>query len=128
MVKLGHTKRGFVLLPRRWVAVALPVNSYFALSLILNEWVTNTVKYAAPPADHAIAVNVSVKPQAGHVLVEYFDNGRVPAPALADGPTAPEAAGLGTQIIALLSQQLGATLTTPPGQPYHYHLRIPPGA
>ena len=49
-------------------AVELSVNSYFVLSLILNEWVTNTVKYAEPPADHAIEVNVSVKPQAQHVL------------------------------------------------------------
>jgi len=106
-------------------AVHLSVDHYFALSLILNEWVTNTVKYAAPPAEHAIEVNVSVKPEAQAVLVEYFDNGRVPAGAPAPGPDAPEAAGLGTQIITLLSQQLGATLTTRPGQPYHYQLRIP---
>ena len=109
-------------------AVDLSVNSYFALSLILNEWVTNTVKYADPPADHAIEVNVSVKPQARDMLVEYFDNGRVPVAAAAFGPDAPDASGLGTQIITLLSQQLGATLTTLPGQPYHYQLRIPHGA
>ena len=107
-------------------AVDLPVNSYFALSLILNEWVTNTIKYAEPPADHAIEVNVSVKPQGPDVLVEYFDNGRR-VPAATPVPEA-EAAGLGTQIIALLSQQLGAELTTRPGQPYHYELRIPHGA
>lgn len=107
-------------------AVHLPANSYVALSLILNEWVTNTVKYAEPPADHAIEVNVSVKPQgAGGVLVEYFDNGRVPAAAPVPDP---ETSGLGTQIITLLSQQLGAELTTRPGQPYHYQLRIPHGA
>ena len=107
-------------------AVDLPVNSYFALSLLLNEWVTNTIKYAEPPADHAIEVNVSVKPQGPDVLVEYFDNGRR-VPAATPVPEA-EAAGLGTQIIALLSQQLGAELTTRPSQPYHYELRIPHGA
>ena len=106
-------------------AVELPVNSYFALSLILNEWVTNTFKYAEPPADHAIEVNVSVKPQGQGVLVEYFDNGRLPAAAPVPEV---EATGLGTQIVTLLSQQLGAALTTFPGQPYHYQLRIPHGA
>lgn len=104
-------------------AVQLPASSYFALSLVLNEWVTNTVKYAVPPADHAIEVNVAVRQEAQAVLVEYFDNGRVPAAA-----PGPDDAGLGTQIIGLLSQQLGATLTTPPGRPYHYQLRIPPDA
>ena len=103
-------------------AVHLPASSYFALSLILNEWVTNSVEYADPPADHAIEVDVSVRQEAHDVLVEYFDNDRVPAAAPAPGPEAP---GLGTQIIALLSQQLGAALTTRPGQPYHYQLRIP---
>ena len=106
-------------------AVHLSVDHYFALSLILNEWVTNTVKYAEPPAEHAIEVNVSMKQQGQEVLVEYFDNGRVPA---ATPVPEAEAAGLGTQIIALLSQQLGAELTTRPGQPYHYELRIPHGA
>ena len=103
----------------------LSVNSYFALSLILNEWVTNSIKYADPPADHAIEVNVAVRQRAQDVLVEYFDNGRVPAAAAVPGP---EASGLGTQIVTLLSQQLGAALTTLPGQPYHYQLRIPHGA
>jgi len=106
----------------------LSVNSYFALSLILNEWVTNSIKYADPPADHAIEVNVAVRQRAQDVLVEYSDNGRVPASAPVPGPDAPDASGLGTQIITLLSQQLGAVLTTRPGQPYHYELRIPHGA
>ena len=66
-----------------------------------------------------------MKPQGPDVLVEYFDNGRVPA---ATPVPEAEAADLGTQIVALLSQQLGATLTTRPGQPYHYELRIPHGA
>jgi two-component sensor histidine kinase len=102
----------------------LSVNSYFALSLILNEWVTNSIKYAHPP-DHVIEVNVTVKQRPHDVLIEYFDNGRPPAAAPAPGP---DASGLGTQIITLLSQQLGATLTTRPGTRYHYQLCIPNGA
>ena len=102
----------------------LSVNSYFALSLILNEWVTNSIKYANPP-EQIIEVNVTVKQRPSDVLVEYFDNGRVPTAAPVAGP---DASGLGTQIITLLSQQLGATLTTLPGAPYHYQLCIPNGA
>ena len=61
-------------------------------------------------------MNVTVKNRADEVCIAYYDNG-------AGHPAG--AAGLGTQIITLLSRQLGATLTTAPGQPYHYELCIP---
>lgn len=106
--------------------VQLSVNSYFALSLILNECITNSVKYAQVPPRQALEVNVTVKPRPDGICVEYYDNGCPPeAPPPAAGP---DGSGLGTQIISLLSQQLRATLSHPPGVPYHYQLLIPPGA
>ena len=97
----------------------LPPESYLPLSLILNEWVTNSIKYAAPAAP-LLELRVRVHERAGEACLEYHDNGVPPATGAAAA-----AEGLGTRIIALLSRQLGATLSTPPGQPYHYTLCIP---
>ena len=96
----------------------LPANGYLPLSLILNEWVTNTIKYAAVEGPF-IEVRLDVKNGPDEVCINYADNGRAPA--------APAEPGLGTQIIGLLTRQLGATLRTAPGQPYHYQLCIPHG-
>ncbi|MDO7876798.1 sensor histidine kinase [Hymenobacter sp. ASUV-10] len=96
----------------------LPTNNYFALSLILNEWVTNSIKYAGT-ADGLLEVSVRVKNKPGQVCIEYFDNG--PAATLA----AHGSSGLGSQIITLLSRQLGATLHTSPTNAYQYELCIP---
>lgn len=105
----------------------LPVNSYLALSLILNEWVTNSIKYAAPDGD-VLEINVGVRTLPGEVCLIYSDNGLADeAPALTrpGRPVAAVSSGLGTQIITLLSRQLGATLRTVDGHPYHYEMRIP---
>ncbi|WP_035564435.1 sensor histidine kinase [Hymenobacter sp. IS2118] len=98
----------------------LPAGSHLALSLILNEWVTNSVKYA-DPADHLLEISVRLRHEAGATCLTYFDNGRLAA------GTPPPPAGLGTQIITLLTRQLGATVHTPAGQPYHYDLCLPDG-
>ncbi len=99
-------------------ALPLPASSYLALSLILNEWVTNSIKYAAPGGP-VLEISVRVRHEAGTACLTYADNGQPPA--------AGRPPGLGTQLIALLTRQLGATLRTPPGQPYHYDLCIPYG-
>lgn len=98
----------------------LPTNNYFALSLILNEWVTNSIKYAGS-AEGLLEVSVTVRNRPGEVGIEYFDNGPV-----GNSPSNPaDSSGLGSQIISLLSRQLGATLNTRPNNPYHYELCIP---
>jgi two-component sensor histidine kinase len=94
----------------------LPERAYLPLSLILNEWVTNSIKYAEPTAG-PLEISVIVRRQPATVCIQYHDNG-----ARATGTHAP---GLGTQIIRLLTRQLGATAVPTPGQPYHYELCIP---
>lgn len=98
----------------------LSPSSYLALSLILNEWVTNSIKYAAT-TENLLEISVYVRHEAGTACLTYADNGCPPAGA------AQPPAGLGTQIITLLTRELEATLRTPPGQPYHYDLCIPDG-
>ncbi len=103
----------------------LPTDSHFPLSLILNELVTNSIKYA-DTAGQALEINVSVARRPHDTCIAYADNGR-PAAANPPPPFRPEheLGGLGTQIIVLLARQLNATLTTRPEQPFHYELCIP---
>ena len=101
------------------VPLHLAPGAYLPLSLILNEWVTNSVKYAAT-GPQSLEISVRVHETAGQTCLDYADNG---APPPAHQP--PPAAGLGTQIITLLTRQLKGTLTTPAGQPYRYTLCLP---
>ncbi len=105
------------------VPIAIPVNSCFALSLVLNEWVTNSIKYAATPSN-LIEIKVGITARPDDVCIEYSDSG---SPELAHKPVG-GSHGLGSQIVALLSRQMGAALSTIGNNPYHYHLCIPHGA
>jgi two-component sensor histidine kinase len=96
---------------------ALPAPLRLPVSLIINEWVTNSVKYARP-AGPALEISLCIRQEAGTVWVDYADNGPVPA-----GPV--PAPGMGLQIVRLLSRQVNATLTTPPASPYRYQLSVP---
>jgi two-component sensor histidine kinase len=98
------------------MSLKLDPNQYLPLSLILNEWVTNSIKYAIP-REPVLEIIVSLRHEPGRTCLTYADNGLPPAA----GTPAP-AAGLGSQLIALLTRQLGATLHTPPGQPYFFEL------
>ncbi len=97
-------------------AVSLPVNSYLPLSLVLNEWVTNSIKYAQP-AGQTLEITVSVTDTDDAVRLAYTDNGRVPRTL--------SPSGLGLQIVGLLTRQMNATLTTLAESPYHYQLSLP---
>jgi two-component sensor histidine kinase len=99
--------------------ISIPVNSYFALSLILNEWVTNSIKYAHTETN-LLELNISIKNLENDVCIEYHDNGTVK-------PNESVTAGLGTQIIQLLTRQMSARLTTRNGNPYHYLICISHG-
>ncbi len=103
--------------------ISIPVNSYFALSLVLNEWVTNSIKYATTPSN-LIEIKVDITNRPAEVCIEYSDNGI----AQADKQAMKADSGLGSQIVSLLSRQMNAALSTVDNNPYHYQLCIPHGA
>jgi two-component sensor histidine kinase len=74
----------------------------FPLGLLLNELVTNTIKYATP-VDNILAVYVTIKSDGNTVNVQYRDSGR---------PVKKQQikAGLGMNIISLLTAQLNGEL------------------
>ena len=98
--------------------IAINDDNYLELALILNEWVTNSIKYAARSSNNAIEIEVDVKQLSRQTCITYHDSGVAKA-------ISPGAPGLGTQIISLLTQQMGAELTTLNHHPYHYQLCIP---
>ncbi|RZK58273.1 MAG: sensor histidine kinase, partial [Hymenobacter sp.] len=61
----------------------LPPGSYLALSLILNEWVTNSIKYANT-GEHLLEITVQVRHEGPLTCLDYADNGAPPP-----GPAAP---------------------------------------
>ncbi len=97
-------------------AVPLAPEAYLPLSLILNEWVTNSIKYAAPAGPN-LEIRVTVHARAHQIYLTYADNGLAPEPSAAHRPP-----GLGLEIIDLLRRQLDATLRTDPHHPYQYEL------
>ena len=99
--------------------VSLPLNTCFALSLILNEWITNSIKYAVVGGD-VLNMTLSIASIGAEVCIIYMDDGSVTEGAA-------QLAGLGTEIIRLLTAQIKGRLTTTGGHPYHYNLCIPNG-
>lgn len=105
--------------------VKLATNHYFALSLILNEWVTNSVKYAAVDGD-VLEINVNIHDDAKQVCIEYWDNGQASPKHDASKPATPKS-GLGSQIVKLLTRQMSATMMTLNDNPFHYQICVPHG-
>lgn len=95
--------------------ITVPHNYYFSIGLILNEWITNSVKYANTSTP--LVLNIKMLQQGNSIDIEYFDNGKV-------NTNDHKANGLGKEIILLLSQQMKGKLTYPPNNPYHYFLTI----
>jgi two-component sensor histidine kinase len=98
--------------------VDLPDNKYLPFSLVLNEWLTNSIKYADTQG-RALEIHISVKPENSLIRVSYHDNGMQPRQQ--------GAPHLGTEIIQMLTRQMKGELETAAGKPYHYILRIPYG-
>lgn len=97
--------------------VSLPAQSLLAVSLILNEWITNAIKHSMTDENGILKINIRIYKTDREICIEFKDNGtRYPTNA---------ASGLGTQIVNLLCKQLSATLSLSNEQPYHYKLSLP---
>ena len=84
------------------------------LGLILNEWITNSIKYARVDFDH-VSVHISVKQAPDLITVEYFDSGQ---PVSCDEIEK----GLGLTIVNLLKTQLKGEIQQQAGNCFHYRL------
>ncbi len=90
----------------------------FPLGLILNEWITNSVKYAYP-SNSMLELFLSIKKNDTHITISYHDSGKPIEASEAGKP------GLGLNIITLLCSQMEAVLDRNKNNYFNYTLTIP---
>ncbi len=95
------------------------------IGLLVNELVTNAIKYAYPEASHPQGGEIRVRTErdGDRLLLTVRDDG-IGLPAGFD--IARTSRSLGMRVVSNLSRQLGATLDTPrDGAGAHFHLAVP---
>ena len=83
--------------------VELPTDRASAFAILMNEFVTNSLKHAFPGGRKG-EVSIAVNERDGRILARFADDG-------AGIPIAERVEGLGTRLIQALASQLGATLS-----------------
>ena len=84
----------------------LDVDTAVPIGLIVNELLTNALKYAFPEKTHGI-INISLeKTDGNHLKLKVRDNGVGKIAGLA-----PQGTGFGSQLVQLLTQQLNGKMT-----------------
>ena len=89
----------------------------FPLGLIINEWITNSVKYAQPVAA-PLTLFIEIWNVNDEIKIYYKDNGK---PQI----TKANKKSLGLSIINLLVAQLNGTIKTDAENIFNYHVTIP---
>ncbi len=99
--------------------VQLPIKMATPCGLLVNELIANALKHAFPDG-RAGEIRVELAKEADQVRLSVSDDGV----GLPEG-TDPEQTGtLGLQLIGLLVEQLGATMTVERAQPTRFTLRF----
>jgi two-component sensor histidine kinase/integral membrane sensor domain MASE1 len=103
--EIGAANGGLVSLTTHITGNALiSADSALALSLVLNELVTNSVKHAA--AQQPVAITVSCRREEDHLILKVVDDG----PGLPPGFDADQAQGFGFRMIRRLIKQANGEL------------------
>jgi two-component sensor histidine kinase len=97
--------------------IVTPQKISFPLGLIINEWITNSVKYAVP-ATAPLTIFIEIHNGDNEIKVNYRDNGKPQT-------VKPNKKSLGLDIVNLLTAQLRATIKTDAENIFTYHLTIP---
>lgn len=97
--------------------VELPADKAIPLALIVNELATNAIKHGLAGVPDGM-IKVSTRLEAGELVLDVADDGT----GMAEGAEK----GLGSQIIDGLVRQLGASMSTSPGEPgCRFTIRVP---
>jgi two-component sensor histidine kinase len=98
-------------------AIDVPHKISFPLGLIINEWITNTIKYALTNEEY-VKIMITICGEDDILKVTYKDNGHPKS-------IAQKKNSLGLEIVNILADQLDATLITESNNIFHYLLIIP---
>lgn len=99
--------------------LALPIDAAIPLGMIVNELVTNAVKYAYPEPESGV-VSVRCSQDADGLLLSVGDSGGG-LPAAPRGPTG----SIGTRLVQSLVEQLGGKLTVRQHPGATFDIRVP---
>lgn len=89
----------------------------FPLGLIINEWITNSVKYAKP-INKTLEIKIEISSNNETIKINYTDNGKPQT-------TIPEKKSLGLDIVNILTNQLEGKMEINPKNIFEYKLIIP---
>lgn len=82
--------------------VFLDARTLSSLGIILNEWTTNSMKYAFAGLPEGV-IRISARQEGPQVVCAYEDNG----PGIPEGAGGPGNGGFGMRLIGLLAEQMG---------------------
>ncbi len=100
------------------------IDAAVPVGLILNELVTNAMKYGTPPASRGNVqptIQIALGEDEHHHEMRVRDNG----PGLTTNPLEGKRTGLGLQLVNSLTRQLRGTISLEPGEGTTFHLRWP---
>lgn len=100
--------------------VSVGGDSLMALSIILNELITNTMKYAFQGACGTIRIRLDRRE--GRNIFHYGDGGRIPLGEVPGG-----SGGFGLQLIRLMAEQMGGRIEDSPPDSGGFILSFPDG-
>ena len=95
----------------------VPQKISFPLGLIINEWITNSIKYAQPTTT-PLTIGIEIFNGNNEIKVRYKDNGKPQTER-------PNKKSLGLSIVHLLLAQLNATLKQDAENIFNYDVIIP---
>ena len=101
--------------------VRLPIDVAVPCGLVVNELITNAFKHAFGPENHGEISIVLTCPRDGEVVLSVSDNGAgMPEDFDLSGTSS-----LGLQLVSLLADQVGGSLTINRSHPTRFTLRFP---
>jgi len=99
--------------------IVLNAKTISAVGIILNELITNSMKYAFGSVSEGL-IHLEVTRKGNEVTVFYYDNG----PGLPESFSFDDSAGFGMQLVNMLVQQLKGTIKTEKGESARFIIRF----
>ncbi len=107
--------------------IKLQTATCMPLAMLLNEWMTNSIKYVEDDNNEIQIYIKAYSNEANAATLEYYDNGNIYNDNIAtETSVTPYSSGIGRKIIQLLSRQIQAAMENNfQNKPFHYRITFP---